>query len=166
MFQIKWKSCNIPQWQNDEWDAQTFSTFSTATDALTLLFSLFFSASSFLSAILLCSVRSTALYQIKANPQPKQFIIALPWWSVVENLPSMQGTHVRSLLWGDSTCCWANKPVYQNYWAWALEPALCNKRSHNSEKPAHRNSKVALAHLDYRKPTCSNKDPAQPKITK
>ena len=37
------------------------------------------------------------------------------------------------------------------------EPVLCNKRSHCNEKSAYRNS---------RKPSCSNKDLAQPKINK
>ena len=34
----------------------------------------------------------------------------------------MQGTRVRSLVWEDSTCCRATKPVHRNYWACALEP--------------------------------------------
>ena len=71
----------------------------------------------------------------------------------------MQGTQVRALVWENPTCRGATKPVTHNYWAWALkpashnywahmpqllkptrlEPALCNKRSHHSEKPAHHN---------------------------
>ena len=70
-----------------------------------------------------------------------------------------QGTRVRALVWEDPTCRGATKPVCHNYWAcalqpvshnyWAhmpqllkpvhLEPVLRNKRSHCSEKPAHRN---------------------------
>lgn len=44
---------------------------------LNFAFSLFFSASSSLSALLLCSVRSSVLFQMdrEANPKPKQFII-------------------------------------------------------------------------------------------
>ena len=34
----------------------------------------------------------------------------------------MQGTWVQSLVWEDSTCRRATKPMYHNYWAWALEP--------------------------------------------
>ena len=71
----------------------------------------------------------------------------------------MQGTRVRALTWEDPTCCGAAKPMCRNYWAcaleaashnyWArvpqlrkpacLEPVLRNKRSHDNEKPAHRN---------------------------
>ena len=29
----------------------------------------------------------------------------------------MQGTRVQSLVWEDSTCCGATKPVCHNYWA-------------------------------------------------
>ena len=70
-----------------------------------------------------------------------------------------QGTRVRALVQEDPTCCRATKPVRHNYWActlepashnyWApvpqllkpacLEPMLCNKRIHYSEKPAHHN---------------------------
>ena len=73
----------------------------------------------------------------------------------------MQGTRIRALVQEDPTCHGATKPVRHNYWAcalepvshnyWAhapqllkpvyLEPVLCNKRSHRSEKPVHRNEK-------------------------
>ena len=69
----------------------------------------------------------------------------------------MQGTGVQALVQEDPTRRGATKPVHHNYWAcaleptshnyWAhvpqllkparLEPVLCNKRSHRSEKPAH-----------------------------
>ena len=39
---------------------------------------------------------------------------------------SMQGTWVRSLVWGDPTCRRATKPVHHNYWACALEPMSHN----------------------------------------
>ena len=71
----------------------------------------------------------------------------------------MQGTQVRALAQEDPTCHGATKPVRHNYWActlepashnyWAhvpqlpkpvrLEPMLRNKRSHDNEKPMHRN---------------------------
>ena len=71
----------------------------------------------------------------------------------------MQGTQVWALVREDPTCRGATKPVRHNYWActlepashnyWAhmpqllkpswLEPVLCNKRSHRSEKPVRRN---------------------------
>ena len=69
----------------------------------------------------------------------------------------VQGTRVRALVQEDPTCRRATKPVYHNYWAYALEPEccnywahvpqllkpahlepmLCNKRSHRNEKPTH-----------------------------
>ena len=68
-----------------------------------------------------------------------------------------QGKRVRALVQEDPTCSGATKPVRHNHWACALEPTshnygarvsqllkpaclepvLCNKRSHRSEKPAH-----------------------------
>ena len=47
-----------------------------------------------------------------------------------------------------------------------LKPVLCNKRSHRSEKPSHRNEELAPARRNERKPAHSNKDPMQPKINK
>ena len=64
----------------------------------------------------------------------------------------VQGTWVQTLVWEDSTCCGAAKPMCHNYWActlkpashnyWArmpqllkptcLEPMLLNKRSHHT----------------------------------
>ena len=71
----------------------------------------------------------------------------------------MQGTRVRALVQEDTTCHGAAKLVHHNYWAcalesashnyWAhlpqllkpsrLEPMICNKRSHRSEKPTCHN---------------------------
>ena len=51
-----------------------------------------------------------------------------------------------------------------NYDACALEPALCDKRSHSSEKPTHRNKSVALARRNQRKTMSSKEDSVQPKI--
>ena len=71
----------------------------------------------------------------------------------------MQGTRVQSLVREDPTCRGETKPVHQNYWAYALEPAshnywacvpqllkpaclepvLRNKRSHRNEKSAYLN---------------------------
>ena len=41
-------------------------------------------------------------------------------------LLQMQGTQVQSLLWEDSTCCRAAKPVCHSYWDCALEPVSCH----------------------------------------
>ena len=58
----------------------------------------------------------------------------------------MQGTPVWTLVREDPTCCGAaTEPACHNYWVRVLqlksthlEPVLHNKRSHRSEKPAHR----------------------------
>ena len=76
----------------------------------------------------------------------------------------MQETRVPSLVWEDSTCRGATKPLCHNYWSpWGLEPMLHNRRSHCSEKPEHHNQRVAPARHNYRKATgamkaqCSSK---------
>ena len=38
-----------------------------------------------------------------------------PGGAVVENLPAMQGTRVRALVWEDPTCRGATRPVSHNY---------------------------------------------------
>ena len=60
--------------------------------------------------------------------------LVVQWYRIC--LP-MQGTWVRSLVWGDFTCHRATKPEHHNYRGHPLEPALLNKRSHHSEKPVH-----------------------------
>ena len=58
---------------------------------------------------------------------------------------SMQGTRAQSLVWEDSTCQGATKPLHHNYWAhmlqllkpMSLEPVVHNKRSHCNEKLLH-----------------------------
>ena len=77
----------------------------------------------------------------------------LPWGLGGEELAC------QSLIWEDSTCHGASKPVCHNYWACALEPGSCsywahmpqvlkpvclepvlyNKRNHRNEKSAHGN---------------------------
>ena len=96
----------------------------------------------------------------------------------------MQVTRVRALVREDPTCHETTKPLRHNYWACALEPAshnywacmpqllkaarlepvLRNKGSHRNEKPAHRNEEQPPLATTREKPTCSNKDPTQPKI--
>ena len=66
---------------------------------------------------------------------------------------SMHGTWVGSLVWKDPKCIGAIKPSSHNYRAQTLqllkpvclEPVLCNKRSHHSEKPAQLNEKQLLS---------------------
>ena len=62
-----------------------------------------------------------------------------PGGAVVKNPPANAGDTVRPPVWEDPTCRGATKPARHNYWAGALEPVLCNKRGHRSEKPAHHN---------------------------
>ena len=47
----------------------------------------------------------------------------------------MQGMWVQSLVQEDSTDLWATKPMNDTYWAHALEPVLCNKRSRAMKSP-------------------------------
>ena len=79
-------------------------------------------------------------------------------WQIV--CLSLQDTWVWLLAQEDSMWQGATKPIYHNYWACAIEPGSCNKRSPHNEKPAQ---------LEKRSPL-SNKDRAQlsttPKLTK
>ena len=45
-----------------------------------------------------------------------------------------------------------------------LEPMFCSKRSHRSERPAHRCEEWLLLAATREKPAHSNEDPTQPKI--
>ena len=63
----------------------------------------------------------------------------------------MQGTWVRALVWEDTTCCRATKPMCHNYWACTLETTSHNYRAHAPQ---------------LLKPVYSNEDPMQPKINK
>ena len=76
---------------------------------------------------------------------------------------STPGPGIFHMPWGTWTPG-ATKPRCNNSYAWALEPVLCNKRSHSSEKPMQRNERVAPAHRSYRKPMPNSEDQAQPKI--
>jgi len=71
-----------------------------------------------------------------------------PGGSVVKNLPANADTRFPSLVWKIPHASEQLKPMHHNYWAcalesehcnyrrlWALEPMLCNKRSHHNEKP-------------------------------
>ena len=60
--------------------------------------------------------------------------------------PLMQGTGVRSLVQEDPTCDGPAKPVHQIYGSLcAWSPMLCHKERNCSEKPVHRNERVAPA---------------------
>ena len=81
------------------------------------------------------------------------------------NLPASAGDGSLIPDLGRPTC-----PVYDNYWACALEPrspnycspnalepVLCNRRSHQNEKFVHRNSRAAPTHHNYRKACAATK---------
>ena len=98
----------------------------------------------------------------------------------------MRGTRVRAPVWEDPTCRRATGPMRHNYWTctiepashnyWArmlqllkpacLDPVLHNKRSHPSERPAHRNKGWPLLAATRESPCAATKDPMQPKINK
>ena len=50
---------------------------------------------------------------------------------------TMQGTRVRALVWEDSACCGATRPVSHNAELARLEPVLRNKRGHDGGRPVH-----------------------------
>ena len=53
----------------------------------------------------------------------KSAVEGLPWWpSGYESALECGGTPVRSLVWEDSTCSGATKPMCHNYWTCDLEP--------------------------------------------
>ena len=64
----------------------------------------------------------------------------------------MQETEVQSLVWEDTTCCRAAEPISQNHGLSALEPVVCNKRTHCNEKPAHHNQSRPLLSTAREKP--------------
>ena len=79
-----------------------------------------------------------------------------------------QGTRVRALVQEDPTCRRATKPVRHSYWACALQPASHNywarvpgARAPQRERPLQWG---ARARRSWRGPTCSSRDPMQPKI--
>ncbi|CAI9180482.1 unnamed protein product [Rangifer tarandus platyrhynchus] len=83
--------------------------------------------------------------------------------SLVQEGPTCHGatkTHVPQLL---SLCSGASEPKLLSQQA--LEPVVCNNRSHRNEKLQY-NYRVALFTATRVKPACSNEDPAQPKINK
>ena len=97
--------------------------------------------------------------------------LVLQWVRV--HLP-MQGTRVRPLVQEDPTCHRATEPVHDNGWACVLEPAGNSCEAHTpgacalQEKPPQwealtSQGRAAPTHCDYRKPTSSNQDPAEPK---
>ena len=83
----------------------------------------------------------------------------------------MQETRVWSLIWEDSMCPGASKPVHHNRWACTVkpmscnhwsprtsEPTLCSERSHLSEKPGHEEEQPRSPQLE--KSPHSNEDSA------
>ena len=54
----------------------------------------------------------------------------LQWLTI---MPLMKGTQVRSLVQEHPTCQGATKPTDHSYWAYALEPMLCNKKAHSQQ---------------------------------
>ena len=60
-----------------------------------------------------------------------------PGGTVGKNPPANVRDMGRSLVWEDSTCCKATKPVRHTTESAHLEPVLHNERSHHSEKATH-----------------------------
>ena len=98
---------------------------------------------------------------------------SLLWCLVVKNPPANVETQVQSLTGEDLTCLVATKPVCRKYWACALELGSRNYwahtlqllKPHTLEPVFHNGRKLSAdpACCNYRKPTHSNEEPAQPK---
>ena len=71
----------------------------------------------------------------------------------------MQEIAVQSQGWEDPIRCRAAEPRHSNYWSQcALEPtALCNKRSHHSEKHMYPDYRVALLATSKERPSTAMK---------
>ena len=76
----------------------------------------------------------------------QEFLWGFPGGSVVKNHLPMQETQIWSPVWEDPTCQAATKLMHHNFWAQALEPGSCNKRSHRNEKPTV--TRVAPTHCN------------------
>ena len=79
---------------------------------------------------------SESLNYFFLRDNPRRTFLVVQWIEI--HLP-MQGTQVWSLMGEDSICPRAIKPMCHTYWARALQPVLCNKRSYRNEKPTHLN---------------------------
>ena len=88
--------------------------------------------------------------------------LVVQWFRIC--LP-VQGTWVQSLVWEDPTCCRATKSVNPNYWAWTLEPCSTT-REVTPRRSCTLWWRVALARSNWRKPSHSNEDSAQPEEKK
>ena len=77
---------------------------------------------------------------------------------MIKNLPANAGDRVWPLIREDSTCLRSTKSGCHTYWACALEPLFCKKRSPNTSTREHRPLTL------IRQSPCSNKELAQPKL--
>ena len=63
-----------------------------------------------------------------------------PGSPVVKNTPANEGNTSWSLVWEDSICHGATKPIHHHYWKpTCLGPIFCKKKSHLNEKPVYCN---------------------------
>ena len=69
-----------------------------------------------------------------------------PGGTVAKNLPGMQGTWARSLVWGRFHVLQSNqgRVCATTPTSVCREPVLCNRRSHHNEKPTHPNKEWPL----------------------
>ena len=83
----------------------------------------------------------------------------------------IKGTRVRALVWEDTACPRATKPVSHGCWAQVpqllkpahLEPVLCNRRGCRNERPVHRGEEWPLLAATRESPHAAE-DSMQPKI--
>ena len=91
--------------------------------------------------------------------QLKNHRVRFPGGSGIKNLPTNAGDMGSIPGPARFHMLWNSKPLWHNYGAHALEPMLCNKRSHCSEKPMHCNEEQPLLAATREKPVQSNQDP-------
>ena len=98
-------------------------------------------------------------------------VLGFPGGPVVKNCLAAQGTLVQSLVWEDPGCHRATQPMGHKYWALTLNYwSWCTWRPCSTAREATVRSlhpatrKYAPAHHNWRDPTHSIKDPAQPKV--
>ena len=76
----------------------------------------------------------TLIFSFLKQMSPTSLVVE----SIRIQLP-MQRTRFQSLVWEDSTCWEAAKPMHHNYWSLCLEPVSHNKRSYHDKQPMHCN---------------------------
>ena len=90
--------------------------------------------------------------------------ISLMVQRLTSHLP-VQRAQVLSLVREDPACFGATKPTSHSYWGQAPSSPCSATREAAAVRSPCTTTKVAPAHRNWRKPMCTGKDPAEPKMT-